>query len=136
MLGLAFHYDPHPLRRELWSYVAAWYGIEDLWEVGQPEDVLRLTRFLPTPINSFNDLPDYPLVVLQPRDGKYVQGSIDIDDYQHPEDAIYCFGYDHGNMDPWTRSADFLYISTERYELYSTFAAVITLERRRAQWGQ
>jgi hypothetical protein len=136
VLGLCIHYDPHPQRREWWSYVAGWYGVEKIWEIGQPLDVERLTRFLPEPISSIEDLPNSNLVVFQPKDGRYVQGTISIDDFDHPEDAIYCFGYDHGNFEPIKRVANYVYVPTQKYEMLAAFSATVALERRRIKWAQ
>jgi hypothetical protein len=136
VLGLCIHYDPHPQRREWWSYVAGWYGIEDIFEVGQPSDIWSLSRFLPQPVNSFAELPDSNLVVLQPEAGRLVQGQTSLHQYTHPEDAIYCFGYDHGVMEPFEREADFVYVPVAKYEMLAAFAATVTLEHRRWQWDQ
>jgi len=136
VFGLCIHYDPHPQRREWWSYVAGWYGVENIWEMGQPDDIERLSRFLPEPINSFDELPDSNLVVLQPEAGRYVQGVTSLHQYTHPEDAIYCFGYDHANMEPFDREADLVYIPTAKFEMLAAFAATVALEHRRWQWDR
>ena len=105
--------------------------------MGQPDDILRLSRFLPEPISSFAELPDETrLVVLQPEAGRYVQGRVSLHQYTHPADAIYCFGYDHGNMEPFERAADLVYVPTAKYEMLAAFAATVALEHRRWQWGQ
>ncbi len=136
MVGLCIHYEPHPQRREWWSYVAGWYGVEKIWEIGQPPDVERLTRFLPEPITSIDELPDSNLVVLQPKDGRYVQGLVNIDDFDHPKDAIYCFGYDHGNFEPIEREAAYVYVPTKKFEMFAAFTATVALESRSLQWGR
>lgn len=137
MLGLCIHYDPHPQRREWWSYVAGWYGIDHIWEIGQPPDVKRLTRFLPEPVSCFEDLPDYPLIVFQPKEGRYVHGVVNIDEFDHPEDAIYGFGFDHGNLEPINKvGVEYVYVPVKKYEMLAAFAATVALEHRSLQWGR
>lgn len=50
-------------------------------------------------VTNADDLPTEPtLVVLSGQDGKEIQGDISLDDYTHPENAIYFFGDDHGDL--------------------------------------
>jgi hypothetical protein len=67
-----------------------------------------------TVVSSLDEVhPELPLVVLQPKDGEYVQGEIDLYAYSHPEDCVYYFGDDntHTRVEEFgSRTPDLVYI--------------------------
>lgn len=137
MLGLCFHYDPKRDRREHWSWIDTWFHPDEIWEVNQPASLQFESKFQPRAVKDVSFLPrSVPLVVCQPPDGRYVKGVHCIDDFEHPDDAIYYFGFDHGNMDPIDRDYVSVYVPTRKHEFYAAFAAAIVLNDRRAKWDR
>ena len=90
-------------------------------------------------IDTAAELPDVPLVVLGPPDGKFVQGNVSLKDFQHPDDAIYLFG---GTQDVLTvedlggRVPDAsVYIPFVKHECYSHAAGYMALWDRYVKRG-
>jgi hypothetical protein len=94
----------------------------------------------PDHLASAEELPDMPLVVMQPRTGVHVQGVESLSDFVHPDDAIYLFGPDEaklplamlGSRVPEHR----VYIPTVTdREMYSFVAFAIVMWDRRMTLG-
>lgn len=83
-----------------------------------------------------------PVVVFQPKDGRYVQGETSLENFTHLDDAVYYFGHSHKHM-PQEDLAGLnvvakVYIEVdEGTELFSNQAGCIVLwDRRLKQNGQ
>lgn len=113
------------------------FGVENVWEIERPhtEDIYQK----PTKIKSAAELPDTALVVIQPQDGKFVQGTESLSDFEHPDDAIYMFGGSHDVMtleDLGGRVAEhYVYIPLVAHECYAFSAAYMTLWDRKVKRG-
>lgn len=143
MLGVCFVPPSSDHDVNHWSYVLTHFVPDAvyLWQ-----DVKKLSSAYPlyvrsTHIHTAEELPSSsPLVLLAPKNGRYVQGQVSLHDFEHPLNAIYLFGSDHHHM-----SSDFLgarapehtvYIPTDAHaEMYSHVAAAITLFDRKRKVG-
>ena len=63
-----------------WDCARKHFGIVDCYVIG------------PGHLDSADDLPDLPIVLMQPVTGVHVQGIVSLADFDHPDDAIYLFG--------------------------------------------
>lgn len=102
--------------RDQWLYLALSFGL-------QKEDVV-------------STIPDSGTrVVIQPADGHYVQGTVSIEDFVHPEDAVYIFGSDDSLMQP-VDAEHYVYIPTApTWELFASQAGAIVLFDRLMKHG-
>ena len=66
------------------------FGVPILWSRGVPDDYKSLYKeeVPPVKIDTAEELPDGPLVVLSSLNGKYIQGTEDLRSFVHPEKAI------------------------------------------------
>ena len=91
-------------------------------------------------LKSAADLPDQPLVMLQPKSGIFLRGATSLVDFRHPESPIYMFGPDIGPMLPeylGGRKPDHsVYIPSDRNrEMFSFVAfAVVAWDRKMKLW--
>jgi hypothetical protein len=139
VFGICFAYENNDRTRNEWSYLVDWFDVASAFEYGKPENV-RGTPYT-TAIDSMADLPDQPLIVLAPLDGRHIQGETSLHDFDHPDDAIYVFGNNHLHMSESPlfsgREYSSVYIPTHKSELFAVFAATLTLYDRGAkQWGK
>lgn len=143
MLGVCFKSEHRGWMQDQWSWVFSNFGITDIWERGAVHNGSRGkdgSIYQPTiKIDTAAELPDVSLVVLAPPMGKFVQGTEALDDFVHPEDAIYLFGGAQDNLsddDLGGRTPDALvYIPLVELECYSHSAAYMTLWDRRQKRG-
>ena len=49
-------------------------------------------------IRNRDDIGNRPVVVFQPKEGRYVKGETSLDAFTHIEDAVYYFGHSHRHM--------------------------------------
>jgi hypothetical protein len=141
MTGICFHRE-RDWEQDQWSFVFSNFGVSDIWEYGDLSQD-DLTIYQPTTnIVTAAELPsDRPLVVLAPAAGKYIQGTESLEDFVHPENAIYMFGGSHVNLNDEEhmggRVADhYVYISLVQYECYAHGAATVVLwDKRMKQSG-
>ena len=136
MVGVCYKAEAKRTFQDQWSFVFSNFGVSDIWEF-PTENAEKI--YQPTvKIESAADLPDRPLVVVQPQDGKYVQGTESLVDFVHPADAIYMFGGSHDVMtqeDLGGRTADhYVYIPLVRHECYAFAAAYMVLWDRMQKW--
>lgn len=139
MFALCFAYENNDHTRNEWSYLCEWFNVASTFEYGKPESVKGTPHTVA--IDSMADLPDQPLVVLSPENGRHIQGDIVLRDFEHPDDAIYVFGNNHLHMSesPLFAGRDYssVYIPTNKAEMFAVFAATLTLyDRREKQWGK
>lgn len=137
MMGVCFTGERNRTFQDQWSYVFSNFGISDVWEL-EREDTENIYQ-KPTKIRSAAELPDVPLIVVQPADGKHVRGTVSLSDFAHPDDAIYMFGGSHDVMtleDLGGRVAEhYVYIPLEKHECYAFSAAYMTLWDRKMKRG-
>ena len=138
MLGVCFRSEHRGWMQDQWSFVFSNFGITDIWERGKTDEssIYQTTIGIDTAI----ELPDRPIVVLAPPDGKYIQGVSPLQEFTHPEDAIYLFGGSqevlNDEEDLGGRVPDHLvYVPLVQYEMYSHSTAYITLWDRYVKRG-
>lgn len=81
----------HEFNSTGWAHVLEAFGITEIYELpglGHPiNNSIKIERLV--------DVANYHptnLIVIQNRDGDFVQGVSDLTDLEHPEEAIYVFG--------------------------------------------
>lgn len=128
MIGLCFSFSKDLMQREYWSYICYQNKIDNVWEVGRPDDAE--TNYKPTSINNYSELPKENLIIVQHKNAKYIQGKIPLTEFKHPEDGIYVFGSDSANLYPEmfeNHSYETLYIPPSNIEMYSFQAGAIVM---------
>ena len=116
-----------------WSYLLSHFKPRDVYTIGALDRKVKpFDNYVQ--VENANEVPG-TLVLLAPVLGRYVQGEVAIQDFQHPEDCCYMFGGDNSTM-----SDDFLagrdpehkvFIPTDsRDDMYSFMAGAITLYDR------
>lgn len=138
--GVCFQREYKQWMQDQWSWVFTNFAIKRLWERAK-DSTGDLNIYQPTvAIDSAAELPDDPLVVLAPIDGRFIAGERSLVMFEHPDDAIYLFGPSYGNLWPDTlggRDPDHLvYIPTAKLEMYSYAAAYVTFYDRLAKRGE
>lgn len=138
MAGVCFKREPKNWMQDQWSFTFSNFGIVNIWErdfLAGDSEIYQKT----ISINTAEELPDKPLVVLAPKDGRFFKGTISLVDFEHPEEAIYLFGGSHSVLteeEMGNRKPDYtVYIPTVRYELYAFSTANITLYDRLVKRG-
>lgn len=137
MFGVCFTGEKNRDHQDQWSFLFSNFGIENIWEL-ERENTEKI--YQPTiKIKSAAELPDVPLVVVQPPDARYVPGTESLSDFAHPDDAIYMFGGSHDVMtleDLGDRVAEYyVYIPLTAHECYAFSAAYMTLWDRKVKRG-
>lgn len=122
--------------QDQWSFVYSNFGLTlpNIWQIGEGEEIYQN----PTVIVDASELPDTPLVVIAPEDGKYIQGTESLISFEHPEHCIYIFGRSHGNLSEEElggRDFQSVFIPTVKHEMYAHCAAYITLWDRLVKHG-
>jgi hypothetical protein len=136
MVGVCFIAEDRHTYQDQWSYLFSNFGITDIWELGESIKVYQPT----TKIETAAELPaDIPLVVMQPPDGRWVQGTESLVDFVHPDEAIYMFGSSNAQMtleDLGGRVAEhYVYIPLVKHECFAFSAAYMTLWDRKIKNG-
>lgn len=138
MLGVCFHREKS-WEQDQWSFVFSNFGVTDIWELGKDDDKDYKLYQETTAISSAEELPlDSFLIVMTPAEGRYIKGREPLENFDHPEHAVYLFGASHKNLSDelGTRDPDALvYIPTVQHEMYSHAAAYITLYDRMVKRG-
>jgi hypothetical protein len=116
------------------------FGVSEIWEIGydgKPDaDIYQPT----IKIDTTAELPDRPLVVMAPQEGRYIQGTENLKGFVHPENAIYLFGPSHRHLNDedhmGERVADhYVYIPFVKNESWGYSAAYILLWDRELKNG-
>ena len=131
MVGLYFKYDHDTVIRDQWILLARNHPEITLYERGKPDD-LGNESFNTVGVNSVDELPDVPLILLTPQNSKYLPGDVNIVDFTHPTDCIYMFGNDREATYPeefGSREYTKVYIST-MVDYWSPQTATIVLWER------
>lgn len=137
MLGVCFGFDNYAYSRNEWAYMLDSFGVTDVWEHGYNVEPIEGYP-QSTVIQTAAELPDVPLVVLAPPDGRLIQGTIPLPDYEHPSgDAIYITGQNNVQFSDSPlmagRPYDTVYIPLDKFELYALVAMSCALYDRRAK---
>lgn len=141
MLRLCFGYIRNRWEINNWSYLLSSFPVDEYYVIVKANDELINSGFLKQAkiIRTADELPKEPeLVVAAPKKGRFVQGSVDLKDFKHPEDAIYMFCFDNVHLSEdqlGTRAPDHaVYIDAEdKWELYAHVAAGIFLYDRKTK---
>lgn len=132
MFGVCYRHDHNGEIMNQWEYILSNFNVENCWIRNAPTDFVSFHK--PTQIQSADELPDAPLVVLSHPEGRNYKGVVSIVDFKHPPDAIYLFGADHIIMsddDIGEREIhSVVYVPSGQYEMYSYVAASIVLYDR------
>jgi hypothetical protein len=134
MLAVAYQHTEVDSRARQWEYILSSFAPDALYCRGGRGTGFVLSEAIA--IGSASDLPEDPLVVFAPQEGRYVRGVISLVDFEHPVSATYYFGSDSTHMNPEEfggRVPDFLvYIPVDTQdELYSFAAYAIAAWDRR-----
>jgi predicted lipase len=92
-----------------------------------------------TRIRHTSELPDIPLVILAPAEGRFIKGSESLLGFTHFDECIYLFGGSHEVLTPdeVDRAADALvYVPLVKHEAYAHAVAYMTLYDRMVKRGQ
>jgi hypothetical protein len=127
--------------QDQWSYLFSNFGVSDIWEMNddgnrdwnvyQPTTKIKTAAELPT---------DRPLVLLAPQDGRFIQGTENLKEFVHPEDAIYMFGPSHAQLNHEDHMGGrvhdhSVYIPLVKHEAFGHTAAYMTLWDRVQKHG-
>jgi hypothetical protein len=137
-IGICFVGEQRRDTQDQWSFLLSNFGDPECWEIEKAS--VEAVYQKPVKIKTAEELPsDRPLVVLAPEAGKYVQGTENLKDFEHPDDAIYLFGSSHLNLcedEMGDRVADHcVYIPLVKCECYAPPAAYMTLWDRYVKRG-
>ena len=81
--------------QKLWDYVVLNFAPNEIYMMGEsPKWMLHKSMKRAKNIKTADELPDLPLIMIQPRNAKVYKGEISLSEFQHPEKAIYFFGAD------------------------------------------
>lgn len=134
MVGVVFHHRANPMFREFWAMIIECFGLSNAWEVAC-NDQCDSNYNVPVKIAKYEDIPSgHTLVIACHKNAKYIQGTIDLEDYTHPTNCIYVFGDDEGNIDE-DMFSEFtivkVYVDVQ-YEMYShQIAAMFFYDRKK-----
>ena len=136
MFSVCYRYDRHSWLQNQWEFVLSHFDVPLSWIRRAPDDFNSYHKS--ERIETANDLPRSPLVVLAHPEGRVYKGTVALDQFEHPHNAIYFFGGDDEiNNDLGKRKPDHLvYIPATHYEMYSYVAAAITLYDRLVKNGR
>ena len=145
MLGVCFRSEHRGWMQEQWSWVFSNFGVTEIWERGAKHEGLRgkdgSIYQTTLPVESASELPvERPLIVIAPPDAKYIKGTINLMQFDHPENPIYLFG---GSQDVLSDESDMggrtdytaVYIPLVKHECYSHSAAYMVLWDRYVKRG-
>jgi hypothetical protein len=122
-----------------WSFVCTNFGIppEQFVWWGKPDGHVVDSRYRNS-VPTLDDLPPGTPVLVQPAEGRYVNGQVPLSEFRHPENAVYIFGPDNQNVDPDDLPPDYQSVHVEtasHHDMYSWVAAAIVLHDRMVKRG-
>lgn len=136
--GVCFQREAKAWMQDQWSFCFSNFGIVEIWERGWCAGDSEIYQDV-IPVSTADELPDRPLVVLAPQDGRYFKGTQSLGRFNHPDGAIYMFGGSHQNLTPeelGSRTPDHIvFIPTVEYEMYSHAAGYLVLYDRMVKRG-
>lgn len=98
MYSVCLSLPSKPELQKQWDFVLSNFPPDSLYVIGDEANAPSTNVFAKqgaTYIETAEELPGLPLVILAPAHGKYVSGETPLTDFEHPEDVIYLFGPDH-----------------------------------------
>jgi hypothetical protein len=102
MIGICFKYNPgykSLLRDQYYELIKAFPGLTIFEREVHEDEPDDYNGQVFTRITDADDLSlDSTLVILTGQDANNIQGTINLKDYVHPENAIYFFGDDQSNL--------------------------------------
>lgn len=137
MIGVCFHREKG-WEQNQWSFLFSNFGITDIWEIGIDGTKDSHIYQAAQNIMKISQLPDRPLVVLSPKDGRIIKGLEPLHSFTHPKECIYVFGPSNGVLDHEVidRKPDhYVYIPLVKHEAFSHAAAYMTLWDRVIKHG-
>lgn len=137
--NICIHHTSVGSEQKQWDYALSHWPPDEVFIRGEgnwPGKPLRDARRVATAA----DLPDVPLVVMTPKDGRYIKGETALQEFIHPERCTYLFGSDKENLHPddmGGRAPDHLvYIPTlTHHEMFSWVAGAIVMYDRAVALG-
>lgn len=142
-VGVCFQSEHRGWMQDQWSWVFSNFGITEIWERDADHDGYRGkdgSIYQPTiKIDTAAELPERPIVLLTPKEGRFFNGNTSLKDFDHPEDAIYFFGGSHGVLSEedfgGREPHSLVFIPFVKFESYSHSAAYVTLWDRYSKRG-
>jgi len=123
MVTVCIHLDNNQSEIQ-WSFLLSNFRPDEIRLLGEYEPTDKIFRDVK------RGLPNKPLIILTPKDGRYMKGDISLSNFTHPEDAVYVFGSDKKHMEPM--DGTLVYIPTDsNVEMYSWSAGAVVLWDRR-----
>lgn len=118
-----------------WDYILSNFAADNIYLLNGMEPTGKLLQAA-TRITTVDELPEIPLILLAPLQGRYIQGDESLVDFVHPADATYLFGSDKAHMEQellGTRVPDHkVYVPTDdNTEMYSWTAYTSVVWDRR-----
>lgn len=135
MFDICITLSKQPLLANQWSYVLSHWNIGNIYLIGENNysDLHHLRDGIP--INNAEELPNKELIVLAPKDGRYVKGNESLVTFSHPKECIYLFGPDHTQLSEElgkNKPTHTVYIPTDsKHEMYAHVCAAVTLYDRK-----
>lgn len=143
MLRVCLHgySDPHTL--DQWGFVLSHWKPGMVYILGGPDDLNTNVSFLRNAkrVKTASQLPKTPkLVLLSPKEARYIRGEVALDTFKHPADAIYMFGSNKVHLsddEMGGRVPDYkVFIPTDdHHEMYDFVSAALVLYHRALQNG-
>lgn len=115
-----------------WDYVLSNFELSPnhVWHRGELQNY---TGKFQQCITNVDELPEVPLIIIQPQEGKYITGKISLATFEHPKNAIYFFGADHEHLTPGelgSRIPEYQVYIPVKGEMFSWVAAAVVLYDR------
>ena len=125
-----------------WDYLVASFQIDNVWVIGPKDIPVRDAGILKrsTLIQSAEELPNDELVIAAPKKGRFIQGRVALELFEHPREAVYLFGLDNVHLSESQLGKRVpehtVYITANaKWELYAHVAAAIVLYDRKVKHG-
>ncbi len=142
MFGVCFFPTRKADALNQWSYVLSHWRPNYVFLLTSSENPAYMHKHVrdATHIVTADALPDLPMVLLAPQDGRFYQGDQNLATFTHPKECVYMFGPDHHHLsedEMGNRVPDHLvYIETDSNdEMYASIAAAVTLFDRKVKNG-
>lgn len=125
-----------------WDYALLTLRMDKIYVIGKKKDKPLSKIFHDCiMISGIADLPKTtPLIIINPENGRYVQGVTSLVDFTHPASAIYLFGSDEGFLSPNNLKGhsikDKVYIPAETDDqMFSYMAFAVVMWDRKMKRG-
>lgn len=124
-MRVCFEYNMNNTFMNQWDFIVCNFKPTHIYILGDSDSYISNPLKVATWINSYDELPDLPLIVAAPAHGRYVAGDISLVDFVHPNDCIYIFGSDSGVMqsEQLNREHQCVYVPTDTQDDMYSFTA-------------